>query len=69
MASTHRLAIVLEEEALLELQQVLLDQDGLGALDFLQKHIAGRIPAKGTAPCDSTRLNPYLLRDDLKPRS
>jgi len=68
MASTHRLAIVLEEDALLELQQVLLDQDGPGALDFLRKRIAGRIPAKGTAPCDSTRLNPYLLRDNLKPR-
>ena len=68
MASTHRLAIVLEEETLLELQQVLLDRDGPGALEFLQKRIAGRIPAKGTAPCDSTRLNPYLLRDDLKPR-
>jgi hypothetical protein len=56
----NTISIVLEEEALLELQRVLLDDDAIGALEFLKEHVASRIPRKGTAPCDSSRLNPFL---------
>ncbi len=56
----NTISIVLEEASLLELQRVLLDDDAIGALEFLKKHVASRIPRKGTAPCDSSRLNPFL---------
>ena len=59
-----RLVVTLEEEDLLALQEVLLDDDEKGALDFVKRCIAPRIPAKGTAPCDSSRRNPFLLRPD-----
>jgi len=62
----NEVLIALDEHALLELQEVLLDADQAGALEFLRKHIAPRIPRKGTAPCDSSRLNPFLLRDNLR---
>ena len=57
----NKVIIALDAHALLELQEVLLDEDQAGALDFLKKHVAPRIPRKGTAPCDSSRLNPFLL--------
>lgn len=59
-----KLVVTLEEEDLLELQAILIDRDAAAALLFLQNRIAPKIPRKGTAPCDSTRLNPYLLRPE-----
>ena len=56
--------ITLTQEDLLALQAVLLDEDEGGALQFLQERIAPRIPKKGTAACDSTRRNPYLLQPE-----
>ena len=56
----HKIVITLEQEDLLELQAVLLDADKAAALDFLSRRIAPKIPAKGNAPCDSTRRNPFL---------
>ena len=38
------------------------------ALEFLETRVASKIPEKGTAPCDPTRLNPYLLRPEHKKR-
>jgi hypothetical protein len=64
-----KVSITLDADALLELHEVLLDEDQAGALDFLKKHIAPRIPRKGTAPCDSSRLNPFLLRGGSGPPS
>jgi hypothetical protein len=55
--------IKLDAEALMELQAVLIDEDPADALSFVKKRIASQIPKKGTAPCDSTRINPYLLKD------
>lgn len=60
-----KLALTLEDDELLQLQQVLLDDDEAGALHFLRTRIAPKIPAKGTAPCDSSRRNPYLLKPDV----
>jgi len=60
----NKITVVLDEQALLELQQVLLDHDEAGALAFLGKHIAPCVPRAGTMPCDSTRINPFLLRRD-----
>jgi hypothetical protein len=39
-----------------------VDEDGAAALAFLKERLLPQIPAKGTAPCDSTRRNPYLLK-------
>lgn len=60
----HKIVITLEQEDLLELQAVLLDADKAAALDFLNRRIAPKIPAKGDAPCDSTRRNPFLWKPD-----
>ena len=60
----NKVVITLEEQDLLDLQAVLLDEDGAGALDFLRSRIAPNIPHKGTAKCDSSRRNPYLLKPD-----
>ncbi len=57
-----KLVVTLSEEALLELQTILIDEDKEAALQFLQTRLASKIPQKGTASCDSSRLNPYLLR-------
>ena len=40
----------------------LLDEDEKGALLFLQTRIADNIPKQGSAPCDSTRKNPFLFK-------
>ena len=56
----NKVVITLEADELLELQRVLIDSDQKGALDFLKTRITPKIPTKGTAPCDSSRLNPYL---------
>lgn len=57
----NRISILLDEEALLELQEVLLDESPEAALRFVKQRIAPKVPRKGTAPCDSSRLNPFIL--------
>ena len=59
-----KLVVTLEEQDLLDLHQVILDADEAAALEFLKTRIAPRIPTKGTAACDSSRRNPYLLKGD-----
>ena len=56
----HKVIITLDESAMLELQSILLDEDEKAALAFLQERVLPQIPKKGKAPCDSSRLNPYL---------
>jgi len=58
----NKVVITLEAEELLELQRVLIDSDQKGALDFLKIRIVPKIPTKGSAHCDSSRINPYLRR-------
>ena len=60
----HKIVLTLEEDDLLALQAILLDEDEKEAMSFLKDRIAPRLPNKGTALCDSSRRNPYLLRDD-----
>ncbi len=55
--------ITLDAEALMQLQSVLLDEDPADALDFIKTRVLPQIPKKGTAACDSTRINPYLWKD------
>ena len=57
-----KLVVTLDEEALLDLQEVLLDDDEKAALDFIKTRIASQIPGKGTDHCDSSRRNPYLMK-------
>ena len=57
----NKCVITLEEQDLLALQALLMDRDKDGALEFLETCVARRLPKKGTAPCDSSRLNPVLL--------
>ena len=59
-----RLVITLEEEDMLDLQEILLDEDSHAALEFLKTRIAGKLPAKGSSHCDSSRNNPYLIKPD-----
>ena len=59
-----KMVVTLEEQDLLDLHQVILDADEAAALEFLKTRVAPRIPTKGTAPCDSSRRNPYLLKGD-----
>ena len=60
----NKVVVTLDERDLLELQAVLLDGDAAGALEFLRTRVAPKIPTKGTARCDSSRLNPYLRKPD-----
>ena len=62
--STNKVVITLDEADLMELQIVILDADEAAALAFLKARIAPKIPKKGTSPCDSSRLNPYLPKSD-----
>ena len=62
--SNGKVVVTLEEESLLELQALLIDKDESAAFDFIKNRIVPQIPAKGTAPCDSSRGNPYLLKPD-----
>ncbi len=59
-----KIVVTLDQEDLLELQRVLMDSDEPGALEFLKDRMVSKIPVKGTAACDSTRLNPCLLRPE-----
>ena len=58
----NSISITLDGQDLTALQEVIIDDDPAAALAFVKEHICPKIPAKGTAPCDSTRLNPFLLR-------
>lgn len=61
----NKVLVALEEDGLIELHAVLLDDDPIGALEFLKRHLAPQIPQKGTASCDSSRLNPFILPREL----
>ena len=58
----NTISIHLDERALLDLQEVLLDEDPEAALRFVKEHIAPKVPKKGSAPCDSSRLNPFIRK-------
>jgi hypothetical protein len=58
----NTISIHLDERALLDLQEVLLDEDPEVALRFVKEHIAPKVPKKGTAACDSSRLNPFIRK-------
>jgi hypothetical protein len=40
------------------------DGTRVAALEFLKTRVIPKIPTKGTAPCDSSRRNPYLRKSD-----
>ncbi len=54
--------ITLEESDLISLWNAVIDEDGKEALAFLKERVLPQVPGAGSAPCDSTRLNPYLRR-------
>ena len=57
----NRITITLDEGDLLALQAIAVDADAAEALAFLQERILPQLPVRGTAACDSSRINPYLL--------
>jgi hypothetical protein len=59
----NTVVITLKEDDLMALRTALIDEDGADALAFLKERIMPQIPRAGTAPCDSTRLNPFLPRE------
>ena len=61
-----KVVVTLEEKDLLDLHAVLLDEDEAAALEFLRTRIVSQVPSKGTAACDSSRRNPYLLKPDAE---
>ena len=58
----QQVVITLEESDLLALWAAVVDEDTSAALTFLKERILPKIPAKGNAACDSSRLNPYLRK-------
>ncbi len=56
--------ITLDAEDLIQLQAVLIDEDPAAALDFVKTRIQPQIPKKGNMGCDSTRINPYSLKNE-----
>ncbi len=60
----ENLVLTLDEKDLITIQAILMDRDEAAALAFLEKRIAARLPQRGASPCDSTRINPYLMRPD-----
>ena len=58
----NHIVITLKESDLLEMWGAVIDEDGQEALAFLKERIVPQVPLGGTAPCDSTRLNPYLMK-------
>ncbi len=60
----NKIAVTLKAKDLLDLQGILVDGDAEAALKFLETRIAPAIPLQGTANCDSTRRNPYLLKPE-----
>jgi hypothetical protein len=65
----QRVFIRLEEQDLLAIWTAVLDDDAPAALAFLKERIVPQVPAKGTAPCDSSRLNACLLRGEQRQRA
>ena len=61
----NNIVVTLDESDLIDLQIVILDADEAAALEFLKTRIVPKIPTKGSAPCDSTRLNPYLPKSSI----
>jgi len=59
-----KVTVTFDEQDLLELHAVVIDDDPEGALAFLKRHVAPKIPTRGTAACDSSRRNPYLQKPD-----
>lgn len=64
MPSNNKYVLTLNEQDILELHAVLIDEDKDAALAFLQSRVAPQLPRKGNAPCDSSRLDPFLMRPD-----
>lgn len=60
----NQVVVTLKESDLLSLWSALLDEDGKEALAFLKGCIVPQIPRSGNAPCDSTRLNPFLMKNE-----
>ena len=58
----NKIVITLEAKDILALQSILIDEDENEALEFLKNNILPKVPNKGTMPCDSSRLNPYLFK-------
>jgi hypothetical protein len=58
----NSITITLKEIDLMALQEVVIDDDPAAALAFVKENICPKIPAKGSSPCDSARLNPYLFK-------
>jgi len=58
-----KITIVLSEEEMVELQEILMDDDEKASLEFIKNCIQPKIPKKGSAPCDSSRINPFLIKD------
>jgi hypothetical protein len=58
----NHIVVTLKESDLLALWSAVVDENGEEALAFLKDCIVPQIPQSGDAPCDSTRLNPFLLR-------
>jgi hypothetical protein len=56
------IAIMLKESDMLALWAAVIDEDGAAALAFLKETVVPQIQAKGNAPCDSSRLNPFLMK-------
>lgn len=56
------MTLTLAEEDIMEVQRILMDDDEKAALEFIKKRILERLPAKGSSPCDSTRINPFLMK-------
>jgi hypothetical protein len=57
-----KLVITLDDQDLMELQEILLDEDEKGALEFVKSCIAAKLPSKGSDHCDSSRNNPFLIK-------
>lgn len=59
-----KVIVTLQEQDLVDLHAILLDEDAAQALSFLRDRIAAGLPRRGTAACDSSRRNPYLLKPE-----
>ena len=59
-----KIIMVFSEEEMIELQEILIDEDEKASLEFIRKRLQPKIPQKGTAMCDSSRKNPYLMKEE-----
>ena len=57
-----KMIVTLSEADVVELQVILIDRDQEAALQFLEERVAPKLPRISDAPCDSNRMNPYLLK-------